>query len=368
MLHVKIVDKTNQGLRPFVQLPFDIYKSDPLFAPPIRKKVMAALLRRDNDHNGSIQRFFVAYKDEKPIARVMAGTDKQPLTGETCGWFGMFDTFNDIDGVRAVMDAAAAFLRERGATRIAGPFSPDNPMLNIGVLAEGFAGAPVLYNPYNKAYYVSLLEDYGFKKEKDYLAFDIPAETPQLDHVVSLAQRAQQRFGFRVEEIPGRSITLRLARDIAQVMTEADDDDQSGPTAQDVLHLFDSVRPVLRHELCVMAYAGSRPIGVMLAFPDNTPYLQALGGRETLLSLLRVALRGKNAQCVRCPIQHVVPEYHNKAVNLAMIVRALQNAQNMGVQRIEGSVVAEDNAASINNSLLIGGKVYRKYRTFSLAL
>ena len=368
MLHVKIVDRTSQGLRPFIQLPFDIYKDDPLFAPPIKKKLSAALLRGDAEQNGSVQRFFLAYKDDKPIARVMACAETQPQTDELYGWFGLFDTFDDMDGVRAVMDAATAFLRERGVKAVVGPLSPDHPMLSIGLLAEGFAGAPVLFNPYNKSYYVPLLENYGFKKERDYLAFDIPSETPQLHQVVSLAKRAQQRFGFRVEEIPGGRMTLRLARDIAQVIAEASEDERSGPAAPDILRLFDSVRPVLKKELCILAYAGARPIGVVLAFPDNTPYLQALGGKETPLSLLKAALAGKGTECVRCPIQHVVPEFHNKAVNLAMIVRALENAQNMGVQRIEGSVVAEDNAVSVNNSLLIGGKVYRKYRTYRFTL
>lgn len=132
--------------------------------------------------------------------------------------------------------------------------------------------------------------------------------------------------------------------------------------------MFDRVRPVYRSELCILAYAKKQPIGVVLAFPDNTPYLQALKGSPLPWRMLSALSAAKRLHTARCPIQYVIPEYQNKAVNLAMLCRAFENAQRIGIQRIEGSLVDELNAVSLNNSQLFGGKAYKTYRIYQKSI
>ena len=61
------------------------------------------------------------------------------------------------------------------------------------------------------------------------------------------------------------------------------------------------VKPVFRPELAVIAYAGTRPIGIMIGIPDYNRVLRASGGRRDPVSWLLgrlVAVTGVDVQDV----------------------------------------------------------------------
>ena len=132
-----------------------------------------------------------------------------------------------------------------------------------------------------------------------------------------------------------------------------------------MLSLLKRIKRVYRPELAVMAYAGSRPIGVMIAIPDYNRVLKARRGRNDPVSLLLGELERSRIDTARCPMQYVVPDYQNKAVNAAMLYQAWQGAKRLRIRRIEGSTVDETHLASVNNSSIAGGKRYRAYRMYS---
>lgn len=372
MLHVEVLEKTPKGLRPFVQLPFALYRDDSMWVPPIKKNLTALLLGKGNEwllHTNCA--FFLAFDGGRPIARVLAGVETAPAgaLGVGTGFISLFEA-ESADGARAVLEAAEAYLKKMGATKVTGPLYPAYSVLNRGILAEGQDGPPVLENAYNPLVYAGYFERSGFQKARDYLAFDVAIEDVALEKWTVLAERARQRFGFRLEGFTVREAGLHLARDIAMVMGRAiDAEGEVPPAEEDILALFEKIKPVSRGEVCVMAYAGEEPIGVVLSLPDNSDYLKALGGVETPVRRALARLRQKEkGRVLRCPMQAVVPEYQSKAVNLAMICRAMQAAKALGYRRIEGSPVAEDHPTAVNNTRFIGGTVYRRYRIYRKAL
>lgn len=169
MIHVEIIRPDAQSLQNFIRFPFELYKGDTNWVPPLKGDLLKQLNGKKNEKfSESIQRFFIAYNDNVPIARLLAGIDlrQNALTGENCGWFSLFESIDSMDGVRAVMDAAIAFMREHGVTRIHGPFPPDYDLLNRGLLINGFDSPPVLHNAYHKPYYTKLFEQYGLTRKR----------------------------------------------------------------------------------------------------------------------------------------------------------------------------------------------------------
>jgi len=67
-------------------------------------------------------------------------------------------------------------------------------------------------------------------------------------------------------------------------------------------------------------------------------------------------------------MQYVVSDYQNKAVNAAMLYQAWQGAKRLRIRRIEESTVDETHLASVNNTLIAGGKLYRIYRNHTMSL
>lgn len=375
MIHVEIVKPAPGAIGPFLRLADDIYRGDPNYVPAPRRELLRRLTGGENElFAQGIQRFFLAYEDDRPVARVLAGVDlrRNAQTGLHEGYFSLFESYDHIDYARAVLDAAAAFLKEQGITALYGPVAPYDTDLTRGLLAEGFDGPPVLFNPYNPAYYVRLLEEYGFRKERDYLAYLLGEEDMRsAERFAPLYERVQQRFGFRVRTIDlDRQSLPHVAQDIASVIAQAapEEPGQYLPTGDDLLALLGRIRRVWRPELAVMAYAGSRPIGVLIAIPDYNRVLRARRGREDVFSCLLGELERRRIDTARCPMQYVVPEYQNKAVNAAMLYLAWQGAKKLRIKKVEGSTVDETHLASVNNSLIAGGKKYRVYRNYRMEI
>ena len=374
MIHVEIIQPTKKGLKPFIQLPFDIYKHDKNWAPPNRKDLIRTLTGKDNEFfSRGIQRYFLAHDDEMPVARVLAGIDLRMSTrvGETVGYICLFESFENFEYAQAVLDAAMRFLREHGVKKVYGPVAPRYDLLNRGVLVDGFDGPPVLQNAYNTPALPQILEKYGFEKWRDYLAYDIPVDTIPIDRILSMANRIRNRLGFRVEHVNfNRSNLIRVAQDIAAVIGEATPDEPGSymPTPEDLLQLFKRIKPWLRNQSAVMAYAGNKPIGVVIGFLDSSPSVIGTDGRNTPWNWLRRVIKTPQTKTARCPAQYVIPEYQNKAVNTVLLAEAVRGAKSLGITRIEGSLVDETHIQSVNNTQSAGGKLYRRYRVYQLSI
>ena len=374
MIHVEIIKPTKRELKPFIQLPFDIYRNDKNWVAPGRHDLRKTLIGKENEFfSRGIQRMFLAYDDETPVARVLAGIDLRLATrlGDSAGYISLFETFDNFEYGQAVLDAAMRFLREHGATQVFGPIAPRYDLLNRGILVDGFDGPPVLQNAYNSPSLPQILEKYGFQKWRDYLAYDIPTDKIPVERILPMATRIRERFGFRVEHVDfTRSNLIRVAQDMSAVICEATPDEPGSylPTPEDLLQLFKRVRPWVRKQSAVMAYAGNQPIGMVVGFLDSSPAMIGTDGRRTPWNWFKRVLKTSGTKTARCPMQYVVPEYQNKAVNTVLLAEAVNGAKSIGIQRIEGSLVDETHIVSINNTQSAGGKLYRRYRVYQMAL
>ncbi len=374
MIHVEIINPKRNELRPFIQLPFDIYRKDKNWAPPARHDLMKTLIGKENEFfKAGIQRIFLAYDDEKPVARVLAGIDLRMSARmkETYGYLCLFESYENYEYAQAVMDAALRFLREHGAIHVLGPLPPQYDLLYTGVLVDGFDGPPVLQNAYNTPFIPNFLEQYGFTKWRDYLAYDIRTDKVPVERILPMANRIRERFGFTITHVDfSRSNLVRVAQDMSIIISEATPDEPGSylPTTEDLLQLFKRIKPWLRNETAVMAYAGKRPIGMVVGFLDSSPSILGTDGRRTPWNWLKRLLTVPSTKSSRCPMQYVVPDYQNKAVNTVLLAEAVKGAKKLGVTRIEGSPVDETHIASVNNTQTAGGRLYRRYRIYQYAM
>lgn len=370
MIHVEIIKPQAAALKPFIQLPFDIYKNDPNWVPPLRSDLVRCLIGKSNDFfQSGIQRIFLAYNNDQPVARVLAGIDmnKARHPEGAAGFISLFESYDNYDYASAVLDSAVKFMQEHGAASVIGPIAPRYDLLNRGLLVEGFDGPPVLENAYNAPYLPEFLQRYGFEKWRDYLAYEIKTSQIPVDRIQPMASKISQRFGFRIEHVDfTKSNLIRISQDMSSIICEATPEDAGVylPTPEDLLQLFRRIKPWLRNEIAVIAYAGQRPIGCVVGFLDSSPSMQKTDGRRLPHNWLRRLIKTMGTKSSRCPIQYVIPEYQNRAVNAVLLAEAVEGAKKLGIETIEGSLVDETNMVSINNTQTAGGKLYRRYRVY----
>lgn len=175
--------QTKKELKEFIHFANDLYKGDEYYAPSLISDDYNTF---DPKKNGAFDfcqaQMFLAYKEVKVAGRVMAIINNR--ANET--WkvkqvrYGWIDFINDEEVAKALLDAVAAWGKERGMTDIAGPlgFTDFDPE---GMLVEGFERVATIIGIYNYPYYPQILEKLGYTKETDWMEYriTIPDELPE---------------------------------------------------------------------------------------------------------------------------------------------------------------------------------------------
>ena len=372
MIRVATLEKTKMGIRDFLDLPSRIYHGDANWVPVLYGMQQKQLLGENNPLlQGGEHAFFMAYDDDRPVARVLVGVDRRlnERIGEKRGYLSLFECENNMEYARAVLDAAVAYLRGLGMERAVGPNNPVFDDFSKGFLFEGFDGPPVLFNPYNPPYYNNFFTAYGFSKHRDHYAYRLLLSDFPSRETRELSEKAMERFQFTVKHVDLRRDNARkLAREVAQVVDEAfpDEWELTPPTPADIL---DEMKALLRYtkaDLIVMAYAKTRPVGILVCLPDYNRLLRGGNGKLFPFGWLKLAFGRVTA--VRCSMMFVTPDYQHKAVNVAMTYAAYTRAKAMGIQEAEASTIDETNLPSILAAERTGAKRYRVYRQYEMTL
>jgi len=174
---VKIVE-TKGDLKKFIKFPWDVYKGDPYWVPPLIMDRQNILNKKGNPFFEHAEAdYFLAYKEGKLVGRIAA--IKNDLHNSThndkVGFFGFFECFNDQEVANALFDTAKNWLKERGIDTMRGPMNPSTND-DCGMLLEGFDDEPRIMMTYNPKYYLTLCDNYGFKKTKDLVAYSLETE------------------------------------------------------------------------------------------------------------------------------------------------------------------------------------------------
>jgi GNAT superfamily N-acetyltransferase len=373
MLYVRTLENTPRGLRDFLDLPYALYKKDPNWVPPIYETLLRSLLGEENPLMSDEHRFFLAYRDNRPVARVLAGVDTRlnQQLNQKRGYISLFESEPSLDSARIVLDAATEYLKQLGMEIVVGPNSPSFNDFSKGLLWEGEEGAPVLFNPYNPPYYNEYFTALGFQKHRDHYAYWMRLSDFPVEECRGLSAMAQKRFQFRVENVYLRQTNLvETATDIAQVIGEAFPPEWElvTPTMEDVLSEMKSLIGYAEPGLMIMAYAGKRPIGVLLALRDYHRLLKPNHGRLFPFGWLSMLFGKKTIHLARFTMMFVSPDYHNKAVSVAMALAAYESAEKLGIEEIEASTIDETNLKSILSTERMGAHKYRTYRQYEKAL
>ena len=127
-------------------------------------------------------------------------THGQPIT-----WFGFFEAAN-AEAAGALLATVEAHAAARRSVAVLGPA---NPSLNesAGLLIDCFDEDPYVLMPYNPPSYARFVEDAGYRKAKDLLAWYLDLSKPLGERVLRVGARAAARRGLVV--VHGRPEAVR---------------------------------------------------------------------------------------------------------------------------------------------------------------
>ena len=186
--------KNKQDLMAFIRFPWEIYKGDRYWVPPLIKDQLSKLSPNHPFRSHSEMILFMADKGGQTVGRIAGIIDHHYIKfhQENVGFFGFFESTADAEVAEMLLSKVGKWLKEHGMENMVGPMNPSTND-ECGLLVEGFDVSPCLMMPYNPRYYLSLLEGFGLKKAMDLYAYWIEESFFLDDRLFRITERLIKR-------------------------------------------------------------------------------------------------------------------------------------------------------------------------------
>ena len=359
-----------RALGRFIRLPWSLYADDPAWVPPLVVERRQHLCLRNPYFSHARCRFWLAYRDGRPVGRISAQVDELHVARyqDATGFFGLLEAEDDADIFRDLLSTAEAWLHGQGMRRVRGPF---NLSINheCGLLVEGLHTPPMIMMGHARPYYPARLAAEGYERAKDLLAYRIPADfTPP-----EVMRRIVARAAGRVTVRPLRKARLGDELKILQDIFEDAWSDNWGflPfTEAEFTHLGDMLRLLVDEDFVQIAEVEGTPAAMIVVFPNVNEAVRDLNGRLFPFGWLKLLWRLKVAfpKTARIPLMGVRKKYQGTRLGAAlafMVIGAVQGPViRRGIQDVELSWILEDNLGMRNILESIGSLPYKRYRIY----
>ncbi len=368
--------RSKAELADFLAVPFAIYRDDPAWVPPLGFERREHLSAKKNPYFEHAEaELFVAYRDGAPVGRISAQVDRLSLIRhrDGVGHFGFIEAVDDEEVFRGLIDAAAAWLRARGLTGIRGPFS-FSINEETGLLVEGFETPPRVMMGHARPYYGPRLEEQGFEKVKDVIAYDYDAKNPIPRAMAAMVERAKASGELEIRTLSKK----HLERDLDIIIKIFNDAWSSNwgfvPwTENEIKALGRNLKLLVKEDYVAIAFWRGEPAAMAVSLPDINLWVRDLGGRLLPFGWAKLLARlMRPPGAVRLPLMGVAKAHQGNAVGsalaLAVIDRVREAHAARGVTRAELSWILEDNLPMRRMIEALGGKPYKTYRVYEKAI
>ncbi len=364
--------QTRRDMRRFLRVPYAIYAEDPHWRAPLLVEVKEFLDRRKHpfyEHGAAAQ--FLAARGGRTQGRILVSDDSRynQEHSSNVGCFGMFECPDDPQMARALMDAAAGWLRRRGRTSIMGPMDYSTNYA-CGLLVDGFDTPPRIMSNHNRPYYAALLESWGMQKAKDFFCWWFLDTRNMMQRWASRAERLQRRGKIVVRPFRLDDFDADAARCLG-IYNQSMRNNWGFVSLSDAeFHYFAKrLTRLAPPELVLLAEVDGQPAGFSITLPDMNEAIAGLGGRLTKfglpINLLRFLRRMKRVRTARMIVLDVLEPFRRRGIAELLILRTLDYGKNViGFTGAELGWTLEDNTL-VNRAIeAVGGERYKTYRIY----
>jgi GNAT superfamily N-acetyltransferase len=353
-----------------------VFRGDPAWVEPLDMDIRGRLTPAKNPFflRGEVT-LFTAWKNGELVGRCSAQLDHEHLRiyQDKTGFFGFFDTIDDDEVGRALLEAAAEWLRRRGMERMRGPLSL-NINEEVGVLIEGHEHPPAILMGHSRAWQDRIALAAGLEKAKDFFAWRFYA-----GRIPKRALRAWEQVR-EMPEVRLRTVDpKKMERELGIIMSIFNDawKDNWGfvpATPAEVKKMGEEMRLIIDREIALIAEIDDKPVGVCVMLPNVNEIIRDFDGKLGPVQLAKLLwrLKVKRPKTARLMLLGISGEIRGVkkygALSHSLYVQIAKSGEKLGYEWGELSWTLEDNHRINLGIKSMGASVYKKYRVYERAL
>lgn len=355
----------------FIKFPRCIYEGDPYWVQPLigERKEFFHVQKNPFFEHGEVE-LFLAVRHNRYVGRVAAIIDHHynEFQNEKAGFFGCFEAIAEREVATALLDEAVLWVKNKGMNIIYGPasFTAND---EYGFLVEGFAAPPVIMMPYNPPYYPGLIEQYGFRKARDLMAYFLSDDGPVPERIVRISERLRRRKEIHLRIIDMKQLDREIK--IIKMLFNKVLENIWGfvpLTDAEIDRLAAHLKKIVVPELVIFAEIDRDPVGFIMSLPDINQVLIHLHGRLFPTGIFKAFRYGRKINRVRVISMGVLPGYRKWGIETLLYTETIKKGTRLGYHGAELSFVLEDNMMMNRAARALGANLYKKYRIYQKSL
>ncbi|WP_320672620.1 hypothetical protein [Patulibacter defluvii] len=371
--------RTRGDLKAFVDLQYRLYdrKAQPHWIPPLRLMIRQQLDRKKNPwFEHAEAEYLLAERDGRVVGRLSAHVDQalHEFQGNRWGQFGWFECEDDQEAATALLDAASAWVKERGCDRVVGPFSFTTND-ECGLLVAGFDRPPIVLTGWHHPYYRRLIENAGgFQRAMDVLMWDLHARDREAVHpmIWRIAERVESDHGIVTRHFKKKDLEAEVGRFLEVYNAAWEKNWGFVPLNEtEVRHYAKELGPILDENWAMVSEKADtgEVVGAALSLPDFNQVLARLkNGRLLPFGWLTLLRHRKDTDRVRVFALGVKPDYQHTGVGAKLYEMHYQSAMRTPQGGGECGWILESNLNMNKAMSKMGGTVARRYRFYERLL
>lgn len=359
--------------RRFEYVAEDLLGSNVFFVPPFPGSIAKYLSPKSafNRRHGEIFPL-IAWRDGRPAGRIAAIINRSHNSyhNDKTGFFGFFDCENDPESARALFEAAAAILREKGFSTMRGPY---NPSINdeCGLLVGGFDKAPCIGLTWNPPYYENLVSETGFAPVCTSYGLDLPLHRLELpQRLVRIVNRVTRNSKLKLRPIKLHELEKEL-----EIIHEVYNDTLKRNwgfvpiSMDDLLFAADDMRAIADPEMILIAEFNGENAGVGLSLPNFNELLILTKKTPRWLRPLHVLwlMKTRPIRSARQVVYGISPRFRDRGLHGWLLKEQFVCAKARYTDA-ELGWIEDTNTEILENSIMLGASRYRTWKIYEKSL
>ena len=375
--------ETKKDLKDFIELHYELYKGNEYDAPNLYSDELNTLSK---DRNAAFEfceaDYYLAYKDGRLVGRVAAIINHRynEQWQRKAVRFGWIDLINDLDVMRALLDAVEDYGRQKGMNEIIGPlgFTDMDPE---GMLTKGFDQLGTMATIYNYEYYPQLMEQMeGYEKDNDYVEYKLYVPKDGMpEKFVKVSEMIMKRYNLQVKKLTKQDIfgPAQYGQKVFEVINKTFGhlygySQMSQRQIDQYIRMYFKVLDLDMVTLIEDHSLEDHPVvGVGITLPSLTRALQKCrNGRLWPFGWWHIlrALKFHKTEVVDCLLIGVLPEYRQKGANALLFYDLIPIYQKYGFLWGETHVEMETNGKVQSQWTYLEHEQHKRRRCYKKAL
>lgn len=341
---------TKKELKKFIKFPFNLYKGNPYYVPPLVDFELSTLLEEKNpafDHCEAA--YWVVLKDNEIVGRIAAIVLNGELKEKSLARFGWVDFIDDLEVSKLLFETAKKWAEQKGANALHGPMGFTDLDFE-GALVSGFDQLATQATIYNYPYYIDHFNSWGLVVSATWVEVRLkPKELPR--KIKRASSMVSSRFGLKVKKFNKTKDILKYAPGVFKVLNEAYSDLYGFQqlSAKQIDYYIDQYFGFIRKEyVCIIVNEEDEVVGFALTLPSLSKAFQKAKGSLYPFGFLHVLKSFYFNKHIDLFLIGVKPSYQKLGANVLIFEDLFNTAKKNNVNYVSTGPMLADNNNVLN--------------------